>query len=540
MGELDPVWGPFAPPPPGVASHRHKTKLLLEWKEANLPTRWERFLAFAKELPLRAAAKPTPEFNLPVEGWGTNPDTVLAELEKRRGKLKYPKKRRGGSKPMFISMDDDDLKLVGEGPVLDWACLNLRQFLNSELKHLRGKTSLDLSHNPLTEIPIGLGNHHQLRHVTLHDCDLTDESIPRSFFTGLSQLQVLDISVNQEITEIGEEYGDLSGLRRLVAHNCRIYRVDNQIQRCPLEHLELQCNKLTSLPAGIIRLRALAYLDVEQNCMDFLPVFFGRGVRGCQNTRNLPSLRRLNLGVNHFSELPPGLPGLDRLESLWLHRSYLQKLPDDLGDMIGLKQLTAYGNGLREIPDSVSGLVSLETMALNDNTIGPDLPESMFGMTSLLSLDLCDNKIQALPTRLGELPNLRHLWLARNQIEVLPEGIGQLTTLESLHVHENKIKKLPSNLAGMKHLKSLTLARNVLDNLPPTFKGLTSLERLTMDHNVTIMELALQGMLFTGLVNLGAMTIDRFVFDQCDKRLALSSSSVFCHIVAIPCAAVAA
>jgi len=34
--------------------------------------------------------------------------------------------------------------------------------------------------------------------------------------------------------------------------------------------------------------------------IDFLPIFFGRGVRGSKSTRNLVGLKRLNLGVNHL------------------------------------------------------------------------------------------------------------------------------------------------------------------------------------------------------------------------------------------------
>ena len=62
-----------------------------------------------------------------------------------------------------------------------------------------------------------------------------------------------------------------------------------------------------------------------------MPVFFGRGVRGARNTHNLAALRRLNLSNNHLSELPPGLPGLDRVETLFLHRNYVGELPKTIG-----------------------------------------------------------------------------------------------------------------------------------------------------------------------------------------------------------------
>jgi len=164
-----------------------------------------------------------------------------------------------------------------------------------------------------------------------------------------------------------------------------------------------------------------------------------------------------------------------------------------------------------------SGLTSLEMLALNDNSLGPDLPESLGSLSALLALDLSDNKLLALPNRLGDLPVLKHLWLARNVLEALSESLAQLSSLETLHVHENKIERLPG-MGGLKKLRTLTIARNNLENIPPSFRGLTALERLTMDHNVTIMAIEMGGQPFTELVSLAAMTIDRFVFDQVDKK----------------------
>ena len=72
--------------------------------------------------------------------------------------------------------------------------------------------------------------------------------------------QVLDVSCNLPLTELGASFGELRSLRRLVAHGCRLERVDDALARCPLEHLELQNNRLTSLPPGLIRLKKYAAL----------------------------------------------------------------------------------------------------------------------------------------------------------------------------------------------------------------------------------------------------------------------------------------
>jgi len=58
------------------------------------------------------------------------------------------------------------------------------------------------------------------------------------------------------------------------------------------------------------------------------------------------------------------MPGLDRLEALFLHRNFLHELPEHVGDMTGLKQLTAYGNALSLLPHSIGGLRALALLAL--------------------------------------------------------------------------------------------------------------------------------------------------------------------------------
>lgn len=448
-------------------------------------------------------------------------ESVLDELHKKR----FGKAKKGTVHNAWEEFDEEDFygsprESDDSGPLLDWACAKMTELPNSKLKLAKGKTSIDLSHNPLSELPVGIGTQGQLVHLSLHDCDFDNGGLPHSFFGGLSRLAFLDLSCNL-LTSLTKEFGELSSLRKLVAHSNRLETIDDAIGNClRLEHLEVQCNLLTSLPPGLIRLRSLAYLDAEHNKVDFLPIFFGRGVRGAANTRNMPSLKRLNLGSCHLFELPPGLPGLDRMDSLWLQRNYLTSLPEDLGDMHGLKQLCAYGNAITSLPDSVSGLVSLQTLALNDNMLGPLLPETMGTMSSLVSLDLSDNQLHYLPIRLGEAQTLQHLWVARNLLETVPDSVARLTNLESLQLHNNKIQKLPSNVAELVNLRTLTLSKNNLGGLPPSFRLLGHLERLTMDHNVSVAPLPENGLVLTQLRGLNALQIDQVVFDEMDLEAA--------------------
>lgn len=183
--------------------------------------------------------EPTPAFNLPVEGWGADPETVLAKIHKRQGPPKQDNAKPEASK----QVDPRAKKLLSEGPLADWSCTDMQEFPMNDVKYLKGKVSLDLSHNPLNELPIGMGSLSSLVHCSLHDCNFDNDGLPLSFFGGLQQLQVLDISYNF-FTEITEQYSSLKSLKRLLASHNRITRIDLSIVKCPLEHLEVQHNKV--------------------------------------------------------------------------------------------------------------------------------------------------------------------------------------------------------------------------------------------------------------------------------------------------------
>ena len=49
---------------------------------------------------------------------------------------------------------------------------------------------------------------------------------------------------------------------------------------------------------------------------------------------------------------------------------------------------------------------------------------------NLKKLSLQDNKLQSLPTEIGNLRNLQQLYLSNNQIQSLPAEIGNLINLQ--------------------------------------------------------------------------------------------------------------
>jgi Leucine-rich repeat (LRR) protein len=226
------------PPAPERLSTVEYTGDHRAWKTAQLQLEKPSFSARVIAAVVRRAQKlsspPTPSFNLPEGGWGTDPAAVIAGLREKHG---VPKRTHQVTK-----VDHDNSRKGSNGPNLDWACQGVQDLPNTELKYFRGKTSVELSHNPLSELPIGFGNLTTLKHLNLHDCDLGDNGLPRSAFSGLTYLSMLDLSCNLGITEVSKDFGSLFRLKRLVLHGCRIFRVDDAVSTTAYAFAHCHCS----------------------------------------------------------------------------------------------------------------------------------------------------------------------------------------------------------------------------------------------------------------------------------------------------------
>ena len=95
----------------------------------------------------------------------------------------------------------------------------------------------------------------------------------------------------------------------------RIFKVS--LYNCPwLEEVQLQDNRLTSLPAAVFTLESLSSLDVSNNKLQSLPFAVW----------DAPALKELNLAFNLLTELPVGVeelpmptppPGMASSEVRW-------------------------------------------------------------------------------------------------------------------------------------------------------------------------------------------------------------------------------
>jgi Leucine-rich repeat (LRR) protein len=76
---------------------------------------------------------------------------------------------------------------------------------------------------------------------------------------------------------------------------------------------------------------------------------------------------------------------------------------------------------------------------------------------------LSGNKLDNIPTQIGDLVTLEVLDLSNNPIASLPDEIGQLTSLRILNLSGTKISKAPKFLPYLVNLTDLYLPANTLD-----------------------------------------------------------------------------
>ncbi|HWB01740.1 MAG TPA: COR domain-containing protein [Verrucomicrobiales bacterium] len=166
-----------------------------------------------------------------------------------------------------------------------------------------------------------------------------------------------------------------------------------------LERLDLDGNRLTTVPVILRRLTNLRELDLRRNQLATLPdnAFAG-----------LAQLQELYLQDNDLTTLREGVfAGLAQLQELYLHGNRLTTLPEGVyAGLARLQQLSLFDNGLTTLPEGVfAGLVQLQQLYLHSNGL-TTLPRSLEECSALNVLLLHDNPVLGLSEEvLGPLDN---------------------------------------------------------------------------------------------------------------------------------------
>jgi Leucine-rich repeat (LRR) protein len=202
-----------------------------------------------------------------------------------------------------------------------------------ELECLRNLELLDLSSNPLREIPESIGS--------------------------LKKLVTLRLGAElgrRPIKNLPESMGALVRLRELDVSFLGLTTFPPQLARLrKLENLNLRSNKLRDL-LGVGELTGLVCLDISYNYLKELP----------DELTKLRRLRELRMSCAHDSKFRRirddlrKLGKLAKLETLFLLNAGLKELPvEEICLLTHLKELNLRYNDIKEIPEEVKRLPQL-------------------------------------------------------------------------------------------------------------------------------------------------------------------------------------
>ncbi|WP_424813296.1 leucine-rich repeat-containing protein kinase family protein [Roseococcus sp. YIM B11640] len=191
----------------------------------------------------------------------------------------------------------------------------------------------------------------------------------------------------------------------------------------------------------------------------------------------LSGARELRLGGCGLTEFPREIFGLaETLEFLDLGFNALSDLPEDLGRLRHLRVLFASGNRFERLPPGIGGCEALSQVGFRGAGIrevpGESLPPRLRWLT------LTDNRIEEVPSALGQRPALQKLMLSGNRLQRLPAGLAEAPNLELLRISANGFEALPSWLAAHPTLAWPAWAGNPFDPGRPPAARLISWQEL--------------------------------------------------------------
>ena len=265
-----------------------------------------------------------------------------------------------------------------------------------KLPKMRGVTKIDLTGNSLVKLP-KVHRLKDLEELILEENDFVKIPIWRT--RKLKKLKELDLSKNSLIVD-KRWYGLLDHVEILKLNKCELQTLHPSLYRMSgLKELQVQVNKLSTVPAGISNLARLEKLSFYKNQLKELPDDFFE----------LSRLRVIDLYYNEFEILPDEIGELKQLEILYASFNQLYDLPNSIEKLSKLEELYIHHNRISEIPGNLSELQSLRILHFQ-NTYLAEFPSQILTMERLEDLDISNTDIKRIPPELGILSLKNFYW----------------------------------------------------------------------------------------------------------------------------------
>jgi len=192
-----------------------------------------------------------------------------------------------------------------------------------------------------------------------------------------------------------------------LAKNSLEGEVDASISKLvALESLELQDNKLTSLPSSIGECSRLRSLNVARNALITLPL---EELQHCH-------LLEVDISQNKLSGtlFPASVERWGSLQSLNVKGNHITSFTESSVILPALNQLFASNNQLTNFP-TLTGWHELLVLLVDQNQI-TTLPDDLYALRRLRTLDFSGNSVKTIDPRLGAMDNLEVISFAGNPL----------------------------------------------------------------------------------------------------------------------------
>lgn len=171
-----------------------------------------------------------------------------------------------------------------------------------------------------------------------------------------------------------------------------------------LESLELQGNKLLSLPSELGTLTYLKVLNLSNNQLSDIPI---AAICELPVTRLYLSKNRLSGTLFNNSDAT-----MSRLQVLDVSVNSLHLLASDALSLPALKELNIGFNRITSLPN-ISSWKNLSSLIAEDNKI-TELPEGFIELDQLRSVDFTGNDFSKIDARIGLMDGLENIRFAAN------------------------------------------------------------------------------------------------------------------------------
>ncbi|XP_071748491.1 leucine-rich repeat serine/threonine-protein kinase 1 isoform X2 [Lepeophtheirus salmonis] len=253
-----------------------------------------------------------------------------------------------------------------------------------------------------------------------------------------------------------------------------------------ITRLDLSSNKLREMPQSVLKMVNLKFLSLAANKLESLPDYDGMDNK-LAKTYNCPRLEEIQLQDNRLDTLPAAIFSLESLITLDASNNKLQYLPQDIWKSPKLKELNLSFNLLNDLQiDCPLGTTDNHRCCTLDNDLCLSVLESFSNDKKVSHTSICNDMMES-----KELKRC-NLWSQSLEIcERLSKRVNselyvkdEFSSMQVLNLAHNSFSVIPKCISCFcPSLSRLNLSYNALTNFGAICCYPSSLKYLDLSHN---------------------------------------------------------